>query len=302
MASIWGNVARCVAAWLCLSSLASCTPGFTEFGFYDQAFDAQHAQGERVLDRLSTAERTVMQRAFSEKLDIREFHPDLARYYLETGDAPATASLRSSLRAVRDYNKVLLGLANGEGANLVRARVTEIATTLDSTGTLIRDSSATLAATGAAGSNLVEAMKDLCAACGAAMTIARQLSPAFDEILKLQTYAEFRSRLIAQYPHMRALLVRLREGSQDIYRIVVRANSGTSLATGIGINPAARDDLLQFRRELAAWVVMLDQTLLAMDAAVQAARSPTQLSATALLSQSIKLREAAITAEIARSQ
>src|SRR5262245_58742884 len=94
---------------------AGCTQAVPEYNTYVLAFNAQYEQGDAVLDIVGQAERTVGGRL----LDPAVFDPNSAAYYLDTVDPPITASFRASLKSLRTYNDALIGLTNGEAANVL---------------------------------------------------------------------------------------------------------------------------------------------------------------------------------------
>ena len=93
--------------------LGGCATGAAEFQLYIQGFDDQYEQGQIVLDRVARAERIVVRRRLA-RTSASGFNPDDAAYYLDTGDPPITASIRASLKSLKDYNHALGALANGE--------------------------------------------------------------------------------------------------------------------------------------------------------------------------------------------
>ena len=103
---------------------AGCAQGVPQYNVYVLAFNAQYEQGDSVLDIVGQAERAVGGR----QLNPAVFDPDNAAYYLDTVDPPITASFRASLKSLKTYNEALVGLTNGEAANVLAARVSMLAT------------------------------------------------------------------------------------------------------------------------------------------------------------------------------
>ncbi|MBY5933111.1 hypothetical protein KUV51_08900 [Tateyamaria omphalii] len=275
-------------------ALGGCTAGVSEFVAYDAAFDIQHNQGNQVLDDLADAERQLARRVLAEELDEQFFDPDFAGYYIDAGDAPATASLRANLNALRLYNKVLLGIANGDGAALQRARVTEMIGTFRAGVAPFNaeDQSADPAANATASTTAARAkLTDLCGACELTLQLSQQILPGLEQAVAQVNYQRFREEVVNQQPNMAALLDAFREGAARMYRTMVRANSGTSFGEGTGIREADRARVAAFRQELAKWVLMIDETQIAMQAAADAAAAGGrgELSAQRLLRQSIEL-------------
>jgi hypothetical protein len=278
---------RTLVAAIGVVVVAGCAAGVAEFAIYEDSFDRQVAKAESIFDRLADAERNLARRSILLGDDLAYFDPDFAGYYLDTGDPPITASLRASLRAVAQYNDVLLGLSNGEGAAALRSRAAGIVTILE-VGTepfSSQDGGEDAAAATRARLN------SLCTSCTTIVGTLKELSPVFGELANLKSYAEFRSAVLAQHDNMGMLLTTLRNGTPDIYGVFVTANSGNSLAEGQGIRSDAIDNVRQFRLDLAEWVLLIDQTILAMDAAVAAVQDPNGFSAAELLQRSIIMRE-----------
>lgn len=274
--------------------LSACTAGVAEFVAYDSAFDIQHNQGTKILDQLADAERQLARRVLADKFDEQIFDPDFAGYYVDAGDAPATASLRASLNGLRLYNKVLLGLANGDGTRLQRARVSEMISAFRTglTPFNVEDAAGDLASD--APPSAVEVRQNLtllCGSCELTLQLAEQIVPGLEQAVAQANYQRFRDDLVAQQPNMATLLDAYRQGTEQMYRTMVRANSGTSFAEGTGIRASEAAKVASFRQDLATWVLMIDETQIALEAVAEIAASGVgrELSASQLLSQSIKL-------------
>ena len=249
-------ISRYLSRLLLVALLASCTAGVVEFQYFRAAFETQYAEGTRVLDRLGAAERTVVGRQLARRSAVRDFDPDEARYDLNVGDPPLTAAIRASLDALRDYNASLSGLASGESAAALNARI--------STGVgALR--SAVEAVGGAAGLDL-----GLSATLGS--TLERVL-PLYSQLARIGNRIEFRRQLLLAYPDMRALMLELRGGTRDMFTLIKRSyvTRGSLGGGGIdGISPGNLVKLDEDRKMLSAWVILIDKTLVAMDAAVLA--------------------------------
>jgi hypothetical protein len=96
-------------------------------------------------------------------------------------------------------------------------------------------------------------------------------------VQRIATYASreaFRKQLIEAYPAMRALLLALREGTPAMFEIMKRSYVRRgSLDTPSGISQSDMALLEKDRQLLAGWVVLMDQSLVAMEAAVVTAMS-----------------------------
>jgi hypothetical protein len=270
---------------LVVAALAGCSArGASEFQLYAQAFDSQAVQGEAVLDRLAKAERIIVGRRATRSTAIPDFKPNDAAYYVQAGDPPLTASIRSSLKSLKSYNDALSALASGETATALSNRVGTIVTNLIA-------AAGTFSATGAVGAAVA-------GASGFAASASSAVSKALPILSQIATYASreaFRRELIAAYPHLRDLLLELRSGTPVMFEIFKRsyrtARENPLDHPGLGMSPADLTALNKDRELLAGWVLLLDKSLEAMDTAVAAAMariSPTDLAA--LTEASIELK------------
>jgi hypothetical protein len=256
---------------------AGCAQGVPQYNVYVLAFNAQYDQGDSVLDIVGQAERTVGGR----QLNPAVFDPDNAAYYLDIADPPITASFRASLKSLKTYNEALVGLTNGEAANVLTARVSLLAT---NTAAGVAAGSVALggpaAAVGADG---------VVAATTGALKIA---APIFKTAATAASREAFRQELIRAYPEMRMLLVELRKATAPMYQImrrslVVRGSDETDT----GRSPDAERVLANKRQLLAGWVLLMDKSLLALDQAVAAAKGgDSAASVSGLTDASIELR------------
>lgn len=254
--------------------VASCSAGIAEFRYFDEAYSIQATEADKVLDRLATAERTVKRRQFAQAAGIRDFDPNEAGYYLDIGDPPLTHAIRDSIRAVGLYNQALSGLANGEAAAALALRIGEAATSLASAGQSIGALS---------GSGVV-----IAPAAGAAI---RKLLPVFQQAAAAANRAEFRRQLIAAYPDVRALVAAVRAGTPEMFDVMRRSYVQRGVLGGTdGIPDDALAKLQRDREMLAGWVILLDRTLVAMDAARAAAESGSSPDVATLVSASSGVR------------
>ena len=240
---------------------AGCTQAVPEYNLYTRAFNAQYEQGEAVLDILSGAERTVVVR----RLDRQNtpFRPDNAAYYLDTVDPPITASFRASIRTLKTYNEALAALANGEAANALTARMAAL--TSNVTDGVAASSVALGGPAAAAGAQAAVT------GVAAALEVAK---PIFNMAATAASREAFRQQLIVGYPAMRGLIIELRKATPEMYemmeRSLVRRGSDES-PTGLS---ADGDRVLAKNRQLlAAWVLLMDKSLVALGQAVAVAGS-----------------------------
>ncbi len=257
-----------------LSLVAACTAGIPEFRYFDEAYDLQAVEANKVLDRLAAAERTLIRRQFGREAAIRDFDPDEAGYYLDVGDPPMTGAIRDSMRSVGLYNDAISGLATGEAATALSARIGGAATSL---------SAAAQSVAALSGPGVVIAP--------IAGTAIQSLLPLFEQAAAAANRAEFRRQLIAAYPDVRALVVALRAGTPQMFDVMRRSYVQRGLLGGTG--GIADEDLARLeadRQALAGWVILLDQTLRAMDAARAAAENGSTVDIETLVSASIGIR------------
>lgn len=264
-----------------LLALGACgnTAGIPEFHHYRQAAAAQHAAGLRVLDRLAQSERALMAR-------ISEtgpgFDPDRAAGYLGIGMPPRTARLRRGLDLLRGYNEALAELADGSSASRSAAELEIV---------LVNLGHAAGALSGPA-------------ARGPFQALARSLDRAAP-VLALLTTAddreEFRRRLVDAHPQVRSILIALRDATRAIWTVLAEAKVRPGdLSDARGLTREARTTLEADRQSLAAWVVLIDQSIVAMEAAVAAAETDEQRPLVALVEASIRLRALAEAVDVAR--
>ncbi len=247
-----------LSAVVVLLAFPACTRGIPEFQQYTVAFDAQHMQAMRVLDRLAVAERTLFALQQETVEEIPDFDPDAASYYLSVSDPPRTAAIRASLDAVRDYNAALADLSTGASAAELAARARHAA-------------SATAGATAAA---TLPTLGVGAAAVPVAEGALAALTPVFERLTALEDRAAFRDLLLEAYADVRMVMVTTREGTPAMFEVIKRSYVQPGALGGDFVEGIARPDVLrlaQDRELLAAWVVLLDRTLLAMDQAVAVA-------------------------------
>lgn len=262
---------------VCALAVTGCTSGIAEFQTYRVAFDEQHIESTKVFDRFAEAERTRQAKDDDGKTGIAPFDPDKAAAVLGIGDPPRTRAFRSSLSALKTYNDALAALASGEAAEALSARMGIIANNL----------SATAAAISGQG---VEGQVGLAAVNTAVAT----LLPIFQRLKKLSDRAAFQRQLVDAYPDMRLLLVKLRAATPELFQAFRESYvDSDNLIDPDGISPEDLEKLEADRRLLAGWVLLIDQTLDAMDAAVAATRNGSTANVATLLEASVQVRATA---------
>ena len=260
--------------------LAACASAVPEFQLYNQAFDYQYEHGQIVLDRVARAERIVVRRRIA-RTSESDFNPDDAAYYLDMGDPPITASIRASLKSLKEYNGALGALSSGERAEALVARGGTLTVALAGAVTALG------VATGAAA--LVPGAEQL---VGQATGAVNHATPILKRIGAYASRELFRKQLVGAYPAMRELLLALRDGTPAMYEIMKRSYvQRGSLETPTGIPSSDKDELENDRELLAGWVVLVDKSIAAMETAVAAAMSgasPSDLAA--LTAASVELQ------------
>jgi hypothetical protein len=263
------------------SLVTGCARGVAEFQLYTQAFNAQFEQGDSILNGIAKAERIVVLRRIKQTASIAAFNPDQAAYFVDTVDPPITGSIRASLKSLKSYNDLLGGLANGEAAEALSNRLGTL------TSNIVGAVAASQAAIGGAGA-IPGADKLVSDSARSLLSV----SPLITQIATFASREAFRQQLVAAYPAMRELLVTLRAGTPAMFEILKRSRvTRGSLETPSGISPDGQSALEKDRVMLAAWVILLDKALVAMEAAVTAAMADISTADLASLSEaSIELR------------
>jgi hypothetical protein len=269
---------------LALSSLLSgCgADGVAEFQLYNQAFNFQFEQGDAILDSVARAERIVVLRGIKHAAFIPDFKPDHAAYFVDTVDPPITGSIRASLKSLKSYNDALGALANGEAADALSQRFGTLATNVVVAVAASQVAFGGLAAIPGADTLASESAKALAS-----------VAPIIKQVATIASREAFRQQLIAAYPLMRELLLALRNGTPAMFEILKRSRVvRASLENASGIPAAGLADLEKERMLLAAWVMLLDKTLVAKEAAVLAVTSeaPSMIGLASLSEASIEMR------------
>ena len=265
-----------------LGACATSTAGIAEFRYFDEAYRAQAVAGETVLDSLAVSERKLWRRTFEARTRaatgavIPPFDPDDAPYLIEIGDPPLTAAIRDSLDYVTRYNDAMTGLATGEAGAALSARMGDAA----------------VSAAGAAGAFGAAAGLPQ----GAAFAVAAEgavalVKPLFTQLAQLNDRAEFRKLLIEAYPSVRALLLELRAGASAMFDVHKEAYKTRGALGGAveGVLLADLPKLEEERMRLAAWILLIDQAVPAMDEAALAVTEGRSDGAAALVAASLEL-------------
>ncbi|HEU0223121.1 MAG TPA: hypothetical protein VFR34_13040 [Paracoccaceae bacterium] len=268
---------RLLLVLLFVGGLGGCAAGIPEFGLYTEAFEVQLAQGNAVLDRFAAAERRLRVRVLAaEQAESPSFDPNDAALYVERTDPPIAAGIRQSLRLLHDYNLALAALASGETDRATVARFAGFATNLAATATTLQG----LGAGAVAAPSLAAAGSRLAA-----------LVPAVGQLATLAGRAAFRRQFRETHATMRELLVTLRDFTPAMFDVMLQSYRRPDIVlAGSGLTPESEARLAEDRAALAGWVILIDQTLVAMDEAALAIEQGSAISSAGLLQASTDLR------------
>jgi hypothetical protein len=283
-----------------LLTLGGCATGIAEFQYFDEAYRLQAVTGNEVLDRLARSERILWQRTFEKrKIDrknnseiIPAFEPNEARYVLQVGDPPLTGAMRESLNSVTRFNSAMTGLATGEAASALSARMGTAANSLTSA---------------AGGFGTAVGLPQAAALAGAAGGVIAILQPLFKQLAQIEDRARFQELLLQASPDVIALLKTLRNGTPTIFEVHKEAfKKRGALDASSFVEGVPKEDLPKLQKErerLAAWVELIDRAALAMNAAVVAVRDGGQAAdVEALVDASVSLNVLAETMKAVRGE
>lgn len=263
----WSRISHLLPLVLIPIGLLGCAQGAAEFQLYAKAFDGQYEQAQRVFDAMARAERVVVKR----NLASNEFQPALAAYYLDNVDPPVTSSIRNSLRSLKNYNDALAALQNGEAANALLNRVgtitTNVVAAIASTQVALGGPAAQIGAT-----KLI----------GDSDSLLKAVLPILQPLVTAASREAFRQQLVVAYPSMKGLVVTLRDNTPVIFALFKRSHQN------IDERRPSKEALLAIEKDremLAGWVLLLDQTLITMEAAVTAAMSDASSNELAVLAE-----------------
>lgn len=278
-----------IAGTLLLSAGCATQRGVAEFAAYNNALQLTQAASEAILDRVAIAESALYERCVNfrdidnfeqcKQFDPRVsgFNPADAAYISDAVDPPATAAFRRAMRAVVAYSTALNGLASGETAEIMAARVGDLAAL-----------GASAAASVGAGGGAAAALAD---SVGAVDVAVAAFKPLLTGAFGFATQAAFRDELTAQAPAMRGALVQMKQGSEHLYNAIL--NSILVSAPPGRLSQDATNRIVATRLLMANWVVMLDATIVAFDVATAAASDESGAGVSGLSHSARALSEAA---------
>jgi len=167
-----------------------------------------------------------------------------------------------------------------------------------------RASAAAVSATGAVGAfGSAAGLPTAAAFSGVARAAVAALKPLLEQMARLEARARFPELVVEGHPHIRRLLLALRGGSTTMFDVHKEAyKTRGALGAVEGVLPADLPKLEEERQRLAAWVLLIDQTVLAVDMAVEAIRTGDDVSITSLVNASNELSTLAITLKAIRQR
>ncbi|HEB95617.1 MAG TPA: hypothetical protein ENI96_04205 [Sedimenticola thiotaurini] len=245
---------RIAVLFLFLLLVAGCATqrGITEFTAYRDSYQMTANAGNAILDQLAVAERETRELVtgpMDTTVKVR-FDPAEAGYYSSVSDPPATAALRRALQALELYNDALYGLASGQDAEVLAARLSRL-------GAIGASAAASIAGGPTIATGIDTAIQDL--------------QPLVTFALGFKTRAEFRNRLLRDADTMRAILRSTRDGTREIYNLLLAKTVSEANASSDGVlSQEQREQAERVRALLANWVVLLEGSGAMLEMAVAA--------------------------------
>ncbi|MBB3411933.1 hypothetical protein FHT87_005900 [Rhizobium sp. BK316] len=233
-------------------------------------------QADTVLQAVGSAERSIWTHRQTRTNKFGYFEPNDAAYYIDTVEPPKTAAIRASLLVIKSYNEAMIGLASGENAKALSAKISTLTVNVASAALAVAAMT-----TPAATTAQVAASKT--GQFARAMTGYLDYLPFVTEVANVASREAFRKQLIESYPTIRNMLLTLRNDGTRVMYEVLRTPDDNGVDS-----PAPKTDA-GAQKLLAGWVLLLDKTNLALEAAVNAARSGSQINLDSLSQASVEL-------------
>lgn len=253
-------------AAIVLAMLVGCVSGrgIQEFALYQSAFEKTNATSNAILDQLAVQERELFLRQHRVGVHVSafDFDPAQAAYYTNSIDPPGTGAFRHALATVKAYNDLLYGLASGQTAAALGAKLGELQVNV---GKGIAETGSLLGF-GAQSTGVAAALN----------TAFTQLKPFVDLALKYRTRQAFRVYIVQSAPIVRTMLEQVREGTKEIFPVLtasVLRRSREDIRSGALTSDEVKK-IEDYRTILADWVVLIDATILALDHTTTAAGAP----------------------------
>lgn len=252
---------------VCAILLVGCTyRGVAEFTAYRQSYGAAAEVGNSILDRLAVSERIIYETAYPFDPKLTNFDPANARYYVEAVDPPLTAAYRRTITAVAEYNDGLYGLASGEEAAALAAKITR----LSAIGAGAATDLAALAAVGPTSGGAAAV-----ATATSINTILTGLEPLTAGVIAFEYRRQFRRKLIEAAPTIREALEEARVSASTAFdglqlAILSRADNDQTRVPPGTLTEAESEQIRRDFELLATWVVLLQSASAAFEVAVSA--------------------------------
>ena len=212
----------------------------SEFAAYREAFSrANEATGE-VLDAYNRAEKRTAD------LRVEVFDPDDAGLIARDADAPMTALLRRGFAAVADYNAVLARYATGESITVLNDDLQALDQSLTRLG---------------AAAGVASQVAGIGALVQAGTTVSGIALARSDNLA-------FRQSVVANGPQVRGFLVAVRAQTPFMHRVFLNAEMA-AVSTPADIQ-RAQSNILTSREMLAAWVLLIDESIATLEGLEQA--------------------------------
>jgi len=260
------NVRSLLFAFLACVLSACAAGGVVEFESYKTAFDNVQSTSTSILDQLAQQERWLFFAVNKSARSPVKFDPDLARYYTDSVDPPGTASFRAALATIKAYNDLLYGLETGQTAQALSAKVAALEASITSAAS---DASGLIAP--------AKALPQIQVAVATVNGLFAELQPFLQLALTARSREEFHDFLVQSYPIVRRLLVELRNSTSKIFPVLTAAVVDPANRVGRSLTAAEQSKIDTYRKLLADWVVLIDTTVKALDAANTAALAPPTL-------------------------
>jgi len=280
------TVALVTLVWLVLTGCAG-PVAQQEFQTYVTSFEQMRGATNSLLDEVGAGERRRGQAVLSARpssprpLGVDEsFRVADAAFYASNAEPPLTRAYRNALRVIVLYNDTLVGLVEGKTLGELKTNAAELGS---------------------------EALA--LAAVVTGMAVAPLIAPALpaiqllaDQAVAAASRAAFKDAFLRNFTAVDALFSKMREGAPDLFDVLARENLARLRQARLdGLSDAARAELIArheaYRSALSDWVIMIEETQVAMRDVRTVLQAPAGLNAstTDLTERAIKIRVLAST-------
>lgn len=254
-----------VLALICFVT-ASCVSraGIAEFQVYKNTFDKAREASEPIIAILRNEER-LLKRSLINKgkrvngaaVDVSdgialEFDPLHAEILSDTADPPFTQAVRGAINVLQSYNEIMVKYAEGAALDALRAEANRLQSE----------------AVGAASSLASAAGSSFSLGPGAKLTLG-SIKEAAGILAKSGSRRAFRTELIDREAAMQTLLDKLIDNTMVAYELVTRRSQRLVILGGASAK-TEREKINARRKMLAEWVVILRNSKIALNSAVNA--------------------------------